>query len=648
MTTSLRSMTGSLAMLAVFLFTATASAQEARVIVKLRESAAILKQAHAQDRARSLSARLGVPLIGRSEAAPRMHAMRARGITTDELVAQLRADPDVEYAVADRLRDARALPNDPLYGEQWYLQSTEISAINAEGAWDVSTGSASVVVAVLDTGVRAEHPDLAAHVLPGYDFIADAALAGDGDGRDADASDSGDFIDAAAQADAELQAVCGPGLALQDSSWHGTRVAGVIAAAGNNSVGISGVNWSGRILPVRVLGKCGGFDSDIIAAMRWAAGLSVAGVPDNPNPARILNVSLGGDGACTAAYQDVIDEIRAAGALVVASAGNETGPVESPGNCPGVMTVAGVRHIGTKVGYSSMGSEVGISAPAGNCVNSFLPCLFPIDTTSNAGTTTPGASNYTDGNNPNIGTSFSTPQVAGVAALMLAVNPALAPDDLIARLRTSARPFPTDATIPVCPTTATGVDNTGQCNCTTLTCGAGLLDAAAALAAAAPPAAAITSSGDATAGETLTLDAASSSASPGRRIVAWLWSLLSSPAGSGASLSATDTETTTLQPPVSGTYVVALTVTDELGATDQAVLSIQVSAASAPADPADDDTANAGDDGDGDGDEGGGGSGGGGATDPLTLLMLFGAAAAALGSRRHTRSSGAAGDRSSG
>jgi serine protease len=343
-----------------------------------------------------------------------------------------------------------------------------------------------VVVAVLDTGIRSDHPDLFAKLLPGYDFISYVAIAGDGDGRDVDASDPGDFISDADTENPDLQAVCGSSLVQHNSSWHGTRVAGIVGAAGNNSVGIAGTSWDAKILPVRVLGKCGGFDSDILAGMRWAAGLSVPGVPDNPNPARIINLSLGGDGSCTAAYADIIAELAGRGALVVAVAGNETGPVDTPGNCAGVLTVAGLRHVGTKVGYSSFGPEVSVSAPAGNCVIVPGPCLYSIDTTTNLGATHPTENGYTDEYNFNVGTSFTAPQAAGVAALMLSLNPALAPADIIARIKQSARAFPIDNTLPTCPDVATSGDTIGQCNCTTDTCGAGILDAAGAVAAALP------------------------------------------------------------------------------------------------------------------------------------------------------------------
>jgi hypothetical protein len=223
-----------------------------------------------------------------------------------------------------------------------------------------------------------------------------------------------------------------------------------------------------------------------MAGMRWAAGLPVPGVPSNPNPARIINLSLGGGGSCNAAYAGIIAELAGRGVLVVASAGNETGPVDAPGNCSGVLTVAGVRHVGTKVGYSSFGPEVSVSAPAGNCVNTSGPCLYSIDTTINLGTTSPLANGYTDKYNYNVGTSFSAPQAAGVAALMLSLNPLLTPNDVIARIKQTARAFPSDSTLSACPNVAMLGDTAGQCNCTTATCGAGILDAAAAVAAALP------------------------------------------------------------------------------------------------------------------------------------------------------------------
>jgi hypothetical protein len=247
---------------------------------------------------------------------------------------------------------------------------------------------------------------------------------------------------------------------------------------------------------VRALGKCGGFDSDIIAAMRWAAGLFVPGVPVNTNPARVLNLSLGSESTCSSAYRDAIGEINAVGAVIIAAAGNSTGhAVGSPANCPGVIAVAGLRHAGTKVGFSDLGPEISISAPAGNCVNTAAgtPCLYPILTMSNAGATVPvsaadGGSIYTDSFNFSLGTSFSAPLVSGTVALMLSAQPSLTPAAIEAMLRTTARAFPAAAApLPQCvapqPTAAPQIDQL-ECGCTTATCGAGMLDAGAAVLAA--------------------------------------------------------------------------------------------------------------------------------------------------------------------
>ena len=170
------------------------------------------------------------------------------------------------------------------------------------------------------------------------------------------------------------------GCDVSDSSWHGTRVAGMIGALTNNTVGVAGLSWNSFILPVRVLGKCGGTDSDIIAGMRWAAGLHVDGIADNPTPARILNLSLGATSPCEPSYLDVIQELTAAKVLVVISAGNEGTVVSSPANCPGVAAIAAIRHAGSKVGFSNLGPEVTIAAPGGNCVNiNGGPCLFSLE-----------------------------------------------------------------------------------------------------------------------------------------------------------------------------------------------------------------------------------------------------------------------------
>lgn len=249
---------------------------------------------------------------------------RLSGVELDAIIDELQADPNVVYAAPDLRRHPHALTSDPLLPEQWYLLSVQPAATRMEQAWDVTPGSASMIVAVLDTGVRFDHPDLGrldqgGKLLAGYDFVSNAAVANDGNARDADPSDPGDWVSQADLQQPSFDSDCIPaGRDHVDSSWHGTRVAGLIGALTNNAAGIAGAAWNTAVLPVRVLGKCGGFDSDIIDAMRWAAGLSVAGVPSNPNPAQVINLSLGGDGLCTAAYQAVATEITARGVLIVA------------------------------------------------------------------------------------------------------------------------------------------------------------------------------------------------------------------------------------------------------------------------------------------------------------------------------------------
>ena len=559
------------------------------VIVKLR--ATEVANAAATTGVTRLAQRVQVTLRESRQIAGFLHVMQVEPAVSGESVAatlaRLRADPAVEYAEPDQRRYAHAAPNDPLYAVQpgqsgqWYLQNdfaTTPSAVDAVTAWATTTGSSGIVIAELDSGVRFDHPDLlragaGGRLLPGYDFITDVFTANDGNGRDADASDPGDWVTTA-----EASSVSG--CTASDSSWHGTRVAGILGAITNNSIGVAGLTWSSWILPVRVLGKCGGVDSDILEAMLWAAGLPVAGVPNNPYPAQIENLSLGATGTCPTSYQDVISQLTAKGVLVVASAGNEGGPVEAPANCGGVAGIAGLRHAGTKVGYSSLGPEVALSAPAGNCVNSGGACIYSIDTTYNTGTTIPATNAYTDQFNTNLGTSFSAPIVSGIAALMKAVNGNLNASQLIARLKEGATVFPSVSTVPTCLNPANTTLQNFECNCTTQTCGAGMANAANAVTAALRPIAAVAVPASVAAGQSVVLQAGGSAAACNHTVSTYSWTIVS---GSSPGISGANTATATVTAPISAPYTVRLTVTDDVGRQDTADVVVSPTAATTTA-----------------------------------------------------------------
>lgn len=570
-----------------------------RIIVKFRSGnaggrAQAQAQAQGADPVAMLTTRAGIALRKARRLSPNLQVLEmeplAAGETLEQRLARVRADADVEYAEPDRRRFAHALPNDPLYTGQWYLQqrADAVAAIDAEHAWDTTQGAPAVVIAVLDTGVRFDHPDLrkssaGGRLLPGYDFVSNGTYSNDGDGRDPDPTDPGDFVTQSEAASPAFR-----GCDVSGSSWHGTRVAGIIGARTNSAEGIAGITWGAGILPVRVLGKCGGMDSDILAGMLWAAGIHVDGVPDNPRPAKIENLSLGGPGNCgiTSPYRDVIAQINARGTLVVVSAGNEGGPVNAPANCPGVAAVAGLRHAGTKVGYSSLGPQIALSAPAGNCVLVGIgdPCLFSIDTSINLGSTTPGGSGYTDQIRANYGTSFSAPIVAGIAGLMASVNGNLGSAAMIARLREGAlKPFPVspDATVPQChvPTGPNDIQG-GECSCTTSTCGAGMANAPGALAAALRPIAAIAVQSSVSAGQDVVLSGAGSAGSCERTIASYAWSIVS---GTGIGLTNPTPDSAVVIAPATGSVTVRLTVTDDLGRTDSADVEVTSSTASTDA-----------------------------------------------------------------
>ena len=377
----------------------------------------------------------------------------------EKYMATLSSNPSVESVEPDLLRRSNArtrtattskvaqvaqaaqasnqvvAPNDTLYPQQWNLHGTK--GLAAPEAWKTTQG-AGVTVAVIDSGI-VKHPDLDANVLPGYDFITEPSIARDGNGRDSDPTDAGNWEEAG---------VCDSGSEASESNWHGTHVAGSIAAVMNNKRGIVGVAPSTKILPVRALGMCGGYDSDIADAMVWAAGGTVEGVPANSNPAKIINLSLGGEGTCPATYSKAIAEVNKRGAILVVAAGNEgqdTSKV-APANCGGSIVVGATDQNGKRSDFSNYGKLVDVSAPGSSIMS-----------TVDLGTTVSTGAGYTEYD----GTSMAAPQVAGVIALMKSVDPSLNAERAKQILKQTSKPL----------------------TCDVNACGSGIVNAASALAA---------------------------------------------------------------------------------------------------------------------------------------------------------------------
>ena len=645
------------------------SSATARVIVKLKAKSATMSVSRTSNgagpqAAAQLGARLGLALTDGRTLGAQVQVLHASGISSEALVSALRADADVEWAQVDQRRYVQTAPvNDPLYPDgqaisasqegpvsgQWYLRAPATdsqgnflaSAINIEPAWAITQGASSVIIADVDTGITA-HPDIGgtapgatgsklfaatfsgttSSTPYGYDFVGYGAAtnqsgdttavhldtANDGNLDDPDPSDPGDWITSSENASGEFQG-CGESGQLEPSSWHGTQTASILGAATNNGVGMASVGYNTMIVPVRALGKCGGYDSDIIAAAEWAGGTLPAGsvgasgttVPTNIHPARVINMSLGGPGTCATdapAYVEALTALRNAKVIVVAAAGNDDGlAVDIPANCqpastdtdqtPIVIAVAGLRQAGDKVGYSDIGPQVTIAAPAGNCVNTTTgsQCLYPILTATNSGTTTPvtNGGTYSDGlNDPALGTSFATPMVTGTVALMLAANPSLTNAQVISMLKNTARTFPTTGgTAGTVACTAPTTTEQDECYCTTTTCGAGMLDAGKAVTAAASAAtltASISGSSSVTVGNTVTLTGAGANGGGSIQVSSYAWSITSG--GSDATLSATSGSSVVLTGVAAGTVDVQLTVTDAVGATATTTAAVTVAAAS--------------------------------------------------------------------
>ncbi len=451
--------------------------------------------------------------------------------TIHQLITQLEKDPNVEYAVPNYRLYTLATPNDPRYNEQWhYYEST--AGINTPAAWDITEGSGATI-AVVDTGYR-PHADLAANIIDGYDFISDAGTARDGNGRDPDAKDEGDWFGFFECPGAPFNSM--------NSSWHGTHVAGTIAAINNNNEGVAGIATKAKILPVRVLGKCGGTLADIQDGMLWAAGISISGAPDNPNPADVINLSLGGGAACDSAMQDVVNQITAAGTLVVAAAGNSNADASgfTPASCDNVLTVASVNRNGGKASYSNYGNVVEVAAPGGETASGSANGVL---STLNTGTQTPENDTYAFYQ----GTSMAAPHAAGVAGLLYAYKPSTTPAEVTQVLMDTARAF----------------------SATCSQCGTGIIDAHAALLALGndenvPPTAGFTYSVSG-----LNASFSDSSTDSDGSIVSWSWSF-----GDGNNASSQNPSHSYTS---GGTYSVTLIVTDDDGASSSSTQNVSVS-----------------------------------------------------------------------
>ena len=426
--------------------------------------------------------------------------------------------PDIEYAEPDRIMQALTTPNDPNWANQW--QYWETYSMNLPTGWDITLGMTNTVVGIIDTGYR-PHADLSGRFIQGYDFISNASIANDGNLRDADPSDPGDWITAADAATAFFS-----GCFVSNSSWHGTHVAGTIGANNNNSLGVSGVNWYARIEPLRVLGKCGGYTSDIADAIRWGAGLSVSGVPANANPAKVMNMSLGGGGACDTTTQNAIYAANAVGAIIVVAAGNSNANASgySPASCNGVITVGSTGRTGLRAYYSNYGALVDISAPGGDVSTGTANGIL---STLNAGTTVPGADSYAYYQ----GTSMATPHVVGLVSLMATLSPTINFTRTEAILKATTRAF--------------GAGN----DCGTLGCGTGIIDAYAALSATLPIS--VANSGPTVLGRSTYLTTTINGSG-----LTYAWSFGDGTTGSGNTINHVY--------PLSGTYIAIVTATNSI------------------------------------------------------------------------------------
>lgn len=436
----------------------------------------------------------------------------ARKLNAAEARAFMRAiasDPNVEYVEPDTEMSGTMAPNDPEYGNQWGLTSnqkpgTTTAGIRAEAAWDIANGSGAVI-AMIDNGVTS-HSDLNANILPGYDFTSNNR---GGNGTN-------------------------PGIINETCSvvWHGTHVAGIMAAQTNNHIGIAGVAPAAKVVPVRVLNACArGYTSDIADGITWAAGGSVPGVPNNANPAKVINVSLGGLGSCETAFQNAIDYATAQGAVVVAAAGNNAVSATNfePANCRNVVNVGATNRPGWRWVDSNYGAAVDLAAPGDS-----------IWSTYNNGTAAPG----TEGYGYMDGTSMAAPMVSGVIALAQSVAPkALSPAEMRTLLTQNVQPFPDG---PPDQPLGTGILDA---NATVIAAGSGKIPAAA----------------DFTCSEStaiMQVTCVDRSTARGAPITSWAWNF----GTGGPDMVRTQSVTAWTNYEYPGTYEITFSVTDSTGA----------------------------------------------------------------------------------
>jgi serine protease len=528
-----------------------------------------------------LSNRAGERLIYRRPTADLSHVLRLdeplQRVAAERVAQRLRLDPSVASVEIDEYVFPFLTPTDPFWTDSrevlWHLKAPTAQrpgGANLPEAWDTSVGR-NVTVAVIDSGITT-HLDLDTNIIRGHDFIsADAdggfLVANDGDGRDADPADPGDWID-----DTDLTKTLFSGgsspCKKSNSSWHGTHVAGTIGAVTGNGAGIVGIAHEAKVLSIRALGKCFGYGSDITDAIRWAAGAQPVsgswadlGIPANSNPARVINLSLGStSSSCSSSRQNAITAARALGAVVVAATGNDSrATISSPANCSGVIAVTAHTVEGDKASYANHGAGITLSAPGGgSCTTSALNCLPQgdsgaagtlwrlITSTTNSGTTSPGAVAYSGKS----GTSMATPHVSGVAALLISAMPTLTVESVRLLMTSSAREFPAGT---FC---AGKVDNP---------CGAGMLDATRAmqrLAALTPTVAASANAAVVENGSTVTLTGTATPKAGGNLNLTYRWQQIT---GATATLSGTSSPQVTFIAPNGSRMSFRLTVTDSDG-----------------------------------------------------------------------------------